>query len=188
MIGYLEGNVQKKLDNGLILKTNGVGYLVYISKILLSEIEEKDEISLFIHTAVSEDDIRLFGFQEIEGLKMFKLLISVSGVGPKTALEVMNNPLLSLKYAISSGDSSLLVKTKGIGKKTAERIMIDLKGKIVVTEKPGEYVTYKDIDEDAVVALSNLGYRRHQILEKLKNMPKEINKTEDIIRYFLQNA
>jgi len=188
MIGYLEGTVQKKIDSNIIIKCNGVGYLVYISKILSSEIEENDQISLYIHTAVNEDDIRLFGFQEIEGMKMFKLLISVSGVGPKTALEIMNNPLPSLKFAISTGDLSLLVNTKGIGKKTAERILIDLKGKIVFTEKPGEYVTYKDIDEDAVVALSNLGYRRHQILEKLKNMPKEINKTEDIIRYFLQNA
>ena len=188
MIAYLEGSVLKKLDDSIIIKNQGIGYKVYLSKILNSEIEENDQISLFIHTAVSDDDIRLFGFQEIEGLKMFKLLISVSGVGPKTALEVMNNPLPSLKFAISTGDLSLLVNTKGIGKKTAERILIDLKGKIVFTEKPGEYVTYKDIDEDAVVALSNLGYRRHQILEKLKNMPKEINKTEDIIRYFLQNA
>lgn len=188
MIGYLEGTIQKKIDNNIIIKCNGVGYLVYVSKILSSEIEENDQISLYIHTAVSEDDIRLFGFLEIEGLKMFKLLISVSGVGPKTALEVMNNPLPSLKYAISSGDSSLLVKTKGIGKKTAERIMIDLKGRIVVTEKPGEYEIYNDIDEDAVAALANLGYRRQQVLSKLRNMPKEINKTEDIIRYFLQNA
>jgi len=188
MIGYLEGTIQKKIDNNIIVKCNGVGYLVYISRNLFTEIEETEPISLYVHTAVSEDSIRLFGFQEIESLKMFKLLITVSGVGPKTALEIMNNPLSSLKYAISSGDSSLLVKTKGIGKKTAERIIIDLKGKVIAGQKPSDYEDYKDIDADAVIALQNLGFRRHQIIEKINSMPKNITKTEDIIRYFLQNA
>jgi len=188
MIGYLEGTIQKKIDNNVIVKCNGVGYLVYIPKILLSEIEENEPIALYIHTAVSEDSIRLFGFQEIESLKMFQLLITVSGVGPKTGLEIMNNPLSSLKYAISKGDSTLLVKTKGIGKKTAERIIIDLKGKVSSEDKPSDYEDYKDIDADAILALQNLGFRRHQIIQKMQTMPKEITKTEDIIRYFLQNA
>lgn len=188
MIGYLEGSIQKKLDNTVIVKTNGVGYLVFLTRIHSSEIEENDNVSLYIHTAVSENDIRLFGFTNIESLKMFQMLITVSGVGPKTALEIMNNPLPALKYALSKGESDLLVKTKGIGKKTAERIIIDLKGKVAISEKPQDYEDIKEADEDAVNALLNLGYRRQQILQKLRNIPKEISKTEDKIRYFLQNA
>ncbi|MBN1494572.1 Holliday junction branch migration protein RuvA [Candidatus Peregrinibacteria bacterium] len=188
MIGYLEGTIQKKIGNNIIVKCSGTGYLVHVTKNLLAETEENEPVALYIHTAVSEDDIRLFGFQEIESLNMFKLLITVSGVGPKTALEIMNNPLSSLKYAISSGDSSLLVKTKGIGKKTAERIIIDLKGKVINEDKPSDYECYKDIDSDAILALQNLGFRKHQIVQKIQLMPKNITKTEDIIRHFLQNA
>lgn len=188
MIAYLNGTIQKKIKDALILKTGGIGYLVHIPTNFLNEYEEDDSIELYCHTAVREDNISIYGFTSIEELNIFKLLISVSGVGPKTALEILNNPVASIKYAISKGETALLVNTPGIGKKTAERIIVDLKGKIDAVEKPGNYSVPKEIDQDAVIALENLGFRRHQIIKSLKNIPEEIKDPEEIIRYFLKNA
>lgn len=188
MIAYLTGTIQKKLKTAIILNVGEVGYLVSITQTFMAEHEVDENAELYIHTAVREDDISLYGFATFDELETFKLLISVSGVGPKSGLEILNNPLSSIKYAISKGDSGLLVKTKGIGKKTAERIVIDLKEKISATDKPENYETPSEINEDAVGALINLGYRKHQIVQKLKKMPSDITEPEDIIKYFLQNA
>lgn len=187
MIAYLEGTVQKMLPDTIIINTGGVGYAVFINQLTATEIQENSDIELFIHTVVREDSITLFGFLKIEELNLFKLLLSVSGVGPKTALEIMNNPVASIKYSISNGDASLLANTKGIGKKTAERIIIDLKEKIGVHEKPAEYKSIKEFDEDVMNALINLGYHKQVVQRTLKKMPEEITETEAIIRYFLQN-
>lgn len=188
MIAYLTGTIQKKLPAGLIINTGDVGYLVSVTQTFLAEHEADESVEIYIHTAVREDDISLYGFASFEELETFKLLISVSGVGPKSGLEILNNPLSSIKYAISKGDSALLVKTKGIGKKTAERIVIDLKEKIGTTDKPTNYEVPSEINEDAITALMNLGYRKHQITQKLKKLPSDITEPEDIIKYFLQNA
>jgi len=190
MIAYLEGEIQKKLSNAVIINTGGVGYLVHINKNFLAECEENEQIETYCHTSVRENDISIFGFLNIAELEMFKLLISVSGIGPKTGLEILNNKVSSLKYAISNGDIELLIKTPGIGKKTAERVILDLKGKISnAIEKPENYTDEtRSVNEDAIAALENLGYRKHQILQTLKKLPENIQDPEEIIRYFLQNA
>ncbi|MBU1446372.1 Holliday junction branch migration protein RuvA [Patescibacteria group bacterium] len=190
MIAYLEGEVQKKLSNAIIINTGGVGYLVHVNKNFLNECEENMRIEAYTHTSVRENDISIFGFQNIPELEMFKLLISVSGIGPKTGLEILNNKVASLKYAIANGDIDLLVQTPGIGKKTAERVILDLQGKITdAIQKPGDYIeNIKDVNEDAINALENLGYRKHQIIQTLKKLPENIKDPEEIIRYFLQNA
>lgn len=187
MIASLEGTIQKKLKGSIILRTNGVGYEVFVNQNSLDEINEEDSTSLFIHTAVREDDIRLFGFLTFEELKTFKLLITVSGVGPKSGLEILNNPVASIKYAISNGETSLLTSTPGIGKKTADRIIVDLKEKIGASEKPEDYSAPTEMNEDVFSALLNLGYHRQIIRQTLKKIPDEIRETEKIIRYFLQN-
>lgn len=188
MIAYLTGTIQKKLPSAIILNAGEIGYLVSATQNYLSEHEANDSVELYIHTAVREDDISLYGFATFEELETFKLLISVSGVGPKSGLEILNNPISSIRFAISKGDVDLLVQTKGIGKKTAERIVIDLKEKIGATSKPDDYEAPSNLNEDAIGALINLGYRKHQIIQKLKNLPQEIKEPEDIIKYFLQNA
>lgn len=188
MIAYLTGTIQKKLPSAIILNAGEIGYLVSATQTYLAEHEQDDAVELYIHTAVREDDISLYGFASFEELETFKLLISVSGVGPKSGLEILNNPISSIKFAISKGDVDLLVQTKGIGKKTAERIVIDLKEKIGATDKPDNYEAPSDLNEDAIGALINLGYRKHQIVQKLKKMPSDITEPEDIIKYFLQNA
>lgn len=188
MIAFLEGTIQKKMDGNIILNTGDIGYLVNISSNTLAEIEEDDGTRLFIHTSVREDDISLYGFKTFEELKLFKKLISVSGVGPKTGLEILNNSPASVRYAIAQGDSTLLEKTPGIGKKTAQRIIIDLKNKVTESQKPDDYINTKNINKDAVKALEKLGFRKHQILSRLKDLPEDVKSEEEIIRYFLQNA
>lgn len=188
MIAFLEGTIQKKLNGGIILNTGDIGYLVNISSNNLAEFEENDGVSLFIHTSVREDDISLYGFQEFEELDLFKKLISVSGVGPKTGLEILNNSAASVRYAISQGDADLLEKTPGIGKKTAQRIIIDLKNKVSESQKPNDYIDLKNVNNDAVKALEKLGFRKNQIISRLKDLPENITSEEEIIRYFLQNA
>lgn len=191
MIAYLEGEVQKKLSNAIIVNTGGVGYLIHVNKNFLSECEENETVEAYTHTSVRENDISIFGFANMAELEMFKLLISVSGIGPKTGLEILNNKVASLKYAISNGDTELLIKTPGIGKKTAERVILDLKGKVAdaIIQKPEDYVgKIQDVNEDAINALENLGYRKHQIVQTLKKLPENIKDPEEIIRYFLQNA
>jgi len=188
MIAFLEGIVQKKLNGAIILNTGDIGYWVNISSNSLAESEENDHLSLFIHTSVREDDISLYGFPKFDELDLFKKLISVSGVGPKTGIEILNNSVASIKYAISQEDTELLEKTPGIGKKTAQRIIIDLKNKVSQNEKPDNYLDTNNINKNAIKALEKLGFRRHQIINKLKDIPEEITTEEEIIRYFLQNA
>lgn len=188
MIAFLEGTIQKKLTENIILNIGNIGYLVNISSNNLAELEENDTLSLFVHTSVREDNISLYGFQTLEELDLFKKLISVSGVGPKTGLEILNSSAASVRYAISEGDAVLLEKTPGIGKKTAQRIIIDLKNKISQSQKPEDYIDMKNINRDAVKALEKLGFRKHQIISRLKDIPEDITNEEEIIRYFLQNA
>lgn len=188
MIAYIEGEIIKKSNKSIVIKCGNIGYLIYVNDNVISEHEENDEIKLHLNTVLRDADISVYGFLTNEELEMFKMLITVSGVGPKSALELLNNPVSSLKYAISKKETAILVNTPGIGKKTAERIIIDLSGKIKDSEKPENYIKSQDINEEALQALINLGYRKHQIINILKNKPDNIKETENIIRYFLQNA
>ncbi|MBD3156882.1 Holliday junction branch migration protein RuvA [Candidatus Peregrinibacteria bacterium] len=188
MIAFLEGTVQKIVPDGVIIRTGSIGYAVTLPSNTIAELEESQGISLYIHTAVREDDISLYGFETFEELTLFKKLISVSGVGPKTAVEILNNSAASVRYAITQGDAALLQKTPGIGKKTAQRIILDLKNKVTEKGKPANYVETKTIHKDAVKALEKLGFRKNQIISRLKELPETITEEEDIIRYFLQNA
>jgi Holliday junction DNA helicase RuvA len=191
MIAYLEGKAMNKQEKTLTLNVNGVGYLVNMPKSILEKIEDGQTLALHIHTNVREDDISLFGFQTKEDLQFYKLLISVSGVGPKTALEIMNAPINKTRKAIAQRDVAHLTLTPGIGKKTAERIIIDLEGKIkadFLEETDSETGNKPAASEDIVQALVQLGYHRQHVLDGLKKIPTEIAGEEAIIKYFLQNS
>ncbi len=186
MISYLEGNIQKKLEKAVIVNVNGVGYLVQVPETVLTEAE--NEISLYIHTHVREDDISLFGFPTLAELKFFKQLISVSGIGPKTGLEFLNIDPSLIKSAILNGDIAVLSRTPGIGKKTAERMILELKNKIDPTDIREHQPITAAIDEDALEALISLGYSRGQVYRILGKANAEFESTEDCIKYFLQNV
>src|SRR3990167_8491176 len=128
MIGFLTGNIITLKPTKLLLDVNGVGYLVNISINTFENISDKKEISLHIYTSVKEDSITLFGFYSETEKEMFELLISVSGIGPKLALNVLSGIQVDdLKTAIEAGNISRIVAIPGVGRKTAERVVLDRK-------------------------------------------------------------
>lgn len=171
MIGSIRGKIILKTGKNLVIETSGVGYKINVSPYLLSKSNKiDDEIFLFIHTHVREDALDLYGFLDYPELEFFEMLISVSGIGPKGALTILGVASIeTLKRAIGTGDISYLTKISGIGKKTAEKIVIELRDKVVnkIGEK-GEGSLQGELD--ALEALKSLGYSQHQAREALKKV------------------
>jgi len=190
MIAYLKGTVLNKSENSLILVNNDIGYDIRVTKKILNKIVEEDDLELFIHTHVREDEISLFGFDTQEEMNFFKNLISISGIGPKIALEVLNFPIPELKKAIFDKNIDYFKQIKGLGKKTSERIFLDMKCKITPDEI--ECVSYsqerREIKDDIFDAVLTLGYSRKQVIKALKNLPEEITDDEEIIKFIIQNV
>lgn len=185
MIAYLSGTVISKQDRTIILNVSGTGYLIYVPRGLKEKTSEGEKLELYIHTNVREDDISLYGFGSKDEWQFFKLLLTVSGVGPKSALEILTMPMPRVKTAIAKKDSALLSTIQGIGKKTSERIIVDLQGK--VKEELMEDQIETPVREDIMQALISLGYNRQQVAYGLKKIPQELEREEEIIKYFLQN-
>lgn len=186
MIAYLSGTVLSKQDRSMVLNVNGTGYLVYVTRGLIEKTRENEKLELFIHTNVREDDISLYGFSNKDEWQFFKLLLTVSGVGPKSALEILNMPMPRVKTAIAKKDVAILSTIPGIGKKTSERIIVDLHGK--VKEELFEEQASAPTHEDIIQALTTLGYNRQHVIQGLKKIPSAITSEEEIIKYFLQNV
>ncbi len=192
MIAYLNGTLQKKLEKKIILNVNNVGYLVTVPSTMLFTLEEGQSLELYIHTSVREDDISLYGLPSADSIKFFYQLISVQGIGPKMATDMMSLPSDNIKNAIITGDTGTLTSIPGVGKKIAERLVTELKDKIEMIST-GSFPQHakgslKRENEEAIDALISLGYQRHEIVRRLKEMPEKIQKPEDIVRYFLQSA
>ncbi len=186
MIGYLIGTILRKNETSLILNVSGVGYLVFVSEKLLEDVKEGKELGLWIYTRVAEGVLDLYGFAEEDELKFFKQLISVSGVGPKTALGFFDMPINKLKQAILNGDSNYVSEAKGVGKKTAEKICIDLKNKIEL-KTSGEITVGEILDQDVIDALVSLGYEEKIVKKILPDCPNECESSEDKIKWCLRN-
>ena len=157
----------------------------------LEKTEEKATVEFFIHTRVREDDISLFGFSSLGELEFFKTLLNVNGIGPKLAMEILSQNPEKVKAALLSSDLLYLTKIPGIGKKTAERLVVELKGKIDWADidiSRTHATLERTVGDDAVNALMGLGYQKFEIIRILKEMPEKIEKIEDIITYFLRNV
>ena len=189
MLAYLHGTIQKKLTKSLIVKVNDIGYLVSVPSNLFEKLKEKQKIELYLYTKVREDDISLYGFETVDELEFFKLLLNVNGIGPKLAMEILSQNTEKAKAAIMSGNIVFLSSISGIGTKTAERIIMELKGKVAVEDISRVHTSLESSMSDEVIeALENLGYQRFEIVRKLKNLPEAITTTEEIITHFLRNA
>lgn len=194
MIAYLSGSVISKNDSYLIILTNqSIGYQVYVTKNLLSEIALEQQISLFIHTNVKEDSITLYGFFDEHELRFFEQLISINGIGPKMATEILGNPLAMIKQAILNNDVTLLTRIKGLGKKTAERLVLELKNKIdlkdVALGANEQDLVPDRVENDVVEALMGLGYDKYMIVKTLSNLPRDFkDNSEEIVKWFLRQA
>ncbi len=166
MIGFFTGKIISSKPTQIILDVNGVGYLVNISITTFEKISEKETASLFIHTSVKEDSITLFGFFNQSEKEMFELLISISGIGPKVSLGILSGISVDdLKDAIANGNVSRLIAIPGIGRKTAERVVLELRNKVDAIKADGSVKTTSAKDE-AISALATLGYQR-QLAEKV---------------------
>ena len=179
MIAYLKGEVITKSEEYVILEVQGIGYKIYMSKKSIDELEKDKEVRVYTYLKVREDDISLFGFCSNEELHMFELLISVGGIGAKSAITILSNITPSrFALAVITNEVNTLKKLPGIGSKTAQRIILELKDKIKteeamdisINEKEQEKEMEEDFEE-LVQALQVLGYRRYeinQILPKVK--------------------
>lgn len=187
MIAYLSGNVIAKHERTVVVNVNGVGYLVSVPRGTHEKIILGEPVELHIHTNVREDDLSLYGFSTLAELQFFKLVLTVSGVGPKSALEILSAPLDRVRHAIAKKDPLFLTKIQGIGKKTAERIIVDLQGKIQEQVMSEEFTPGID-HNDIIAALTSLGYSRAHVVQGLKKVPDELTDEESIIKYFLHHS
>lgn len=176
MIHHLKGQLIEKNPTYVVIECNGIGYTVNISLHTYSLLPESEAISLYTHLQVKEDSHTLYGFKEKSEREIFKLLISVSGVGTSTA-RIMLSSLQPKEVidAIASGDVPTIQSVKGIGAKTAQRVILDLKDKVLKVLGEGEVlVTQNNTNkEEALSALETLGYNRRQAVKVVEKILKD---------------
>lgn len=187
MIYSLDGLLKEKKENFFVVEIGGLGFQVKSSFNVVKSLPEVGQnVKIFTYLHVREDALELYGFLNKAELDFFGMLIGISGIGPKSALGIMGiEKIEKIKAAISEGRSELLTKASGIGKKTAERVVLELRGKLK-QEGAGKIVGLMESDQDIVEALSNLGYAKGQAKEALSKVDSKIIKTEDRIKEALK--
>lgn len=200
MFAYIKGSLEVKTNGYIVIDVNGIGYKIFMSETAINKLGAIGEI-IKIHTyvRVREDDISIYGFNTNEELRMFELLLSVSGIGAKSALVILSNvSVSSFALAIINNDINLLKKLPGIGPKTAQRVILELKDKL---KKENEIVANENTDisdtintaimddekmAEATAALKVLGYTGKEIEKALEKVDANLS-VEDIIRKGLLN-
>lgn len=178
MIALLRGTLAYKSSDHVIIDVGGVGYRLFIPLSTFYSLPEKGEVSLFTHTHVREDALLLYGFLSQEEKDLFGILISISGIGPKLAVNILSHiPAKDLKRAIAAGDIKRLSSLPGIGKKTAERLVLELKDKVGPVDNLPDAddamisnLPAGDLVNDVISALVNLGYKENQARKVLEAM------------------
>mgnify|MGYP002536590700 CR=1 FL=1 len=190
MIAYLKGELVVKSEEYIIIEVQGIGYKVFMSKKSIDELQENRQVRVYTYLKVREDDISLFGFNTNEELRMFELLLSVSGIGAKSAINILSNITpSSFALAVITNDVNTLKKLPGIGAKSAQRVILELKDKL----KTEDAIKSNDIEvttnivennnlEEAIQALKVLGYTRQEIESVLAKIDINTLTVEDIIR------
>ncbi len=187
MIIQLNGKIKFKTERFVVLDVNGVGYQVFVPYETLKEISSKEEVLLWTHLHVRENILDLYGFLNYGELEFFQILIGISGIGPKSALGVLSvAPLDTLRRAIATGETSYLTKVSGVGKRLAEKIVLELKDKLgaIGIEQTNEELKEKT---DAMEALQSLGYSLSESREALRKVPDNIKGMENIVKEALKN-
>lgn len=183
---HLIGTVIDTSDRYFVLENNGIGYKVFSTSELCRKANKKQtSLSVWIHHVIREDASDLYGFETKDDLDFFEQLISISGIGPKSALGVMNvSPVTILRRAIATEDTSHLTKVSGIGKKLAEKIVLELKDKIHLTTDESDSSLQGEVE--VLEALKTIGYSHEDVREALKGIPADIKDTKERIRYALK--
>ena len=185
MIAQIHGEITHKTEKFLIVETAGIGYKIFATSDLLSRAKLNEKIRIWTHLAVRENALDLYGFTSKEELDFFELLNTISGVGPKTAIGILNVATVgSLRKAISTGETAHLTKVSGIGKKIADKIVLELKGKLGNYEETA--LGLKE-EIDALEALKSLGYSHKDAREALKEIDQSLKTTSERIKAALKH-
>ena len=192
MISFIKGNVAYIGDSYIVLDSHDIGFKISMPSSALFRLNEGMIVTIYTHLAVREDDMSLYGFLCNEDLYMFQQLITVSGVGPKGALGILSNiSTEELKMAITAGDAKLISQSKGIGLKTAQKLVVDLKGKFkdtsLVNDANGKAAVNKNIDT-AIMFVESTGISRAQCIKALsKSDVTESSDVDEIIDLIFKN-
>ena len=185
MIGYIDGKVRALRSTYVVLLVGGIGYKLFSTKETLARSQVGSNASLWTHLAIREESHDLYGFTSEEELRFFELLLTVSGIGPKSALAVLDAVSIeTLKSAVSQGRGEYLTKVSGIGRKTAEKIVLELKEKVGAAAESTSEALKGDIE--ALEALRALGYSTQQARETLRKVPAEFSNSNDRLREALK--
>lgn len=186
MIAQIEGKVSHLDEKFIVLMTGGVGYKIYILPDTIEKIkgDKSEHVSLFTHLKVKEDALDLYGFIDKKDMGYFEMLISVSGIGPKGAMNILTAaPPDILERAIATEDTSYLTKVSGIGKKNAEKIILELKDKLGTLSKEEGGLQEESEAIDALVAL---GYSQKEARDSVRKIPDNISDTKEKVRAALR--
>ena len=204
MIAYLEGKVQECTGRSVILNVHGVGYEVSLPERFLGAMIQNSEQHLYIHSHIREDQFSLFGFASLSEKKVFEMLININGIGPKSALEILNTPLQHLADAVLREDIAFLTKIPGIGRKTAEKLLLELRDKSdtlllaaggIANSSQLEHTRHTALSSlektygDVIEALLRLGYDKRRVLDVLSTYEGSADAPEEVIlKYCLQHV
>lgn len=195
MFAYIKGSLEQKSNNYVVIDVGGIGYKIFMATKAIETLGEIGKVvKVHTHYYVREDNISLYGFNTNEELRMFELLLQVSGIGAKSAIAMLSEiSPSSFALAVISDDISQLVKIPGIGKKTAARIVLELKDKlkteeaITKTEEVKISITNEEETSEAIAALQVLGYTKREIEKALENVDTKNLQLEEIIKQGLKN-
>lgn len=180
MISYLEGEIKKIADGYAIVVNDGVGFQVFLSAKTLGGLKEGERASVFVHEYLRENARELYGFMSHSELEFFWRLLDISGVGPRMAMNIIAlGSIEELVKNIEKGNIDYISQVSGVGKKTAQKIVIELKGKLDLTGSEEE-------DQEVITALKNLGYTKSQAREAVRKVSKDVTDTGDKVREALR--
>lgn len=189
MIASISGTVQKIETNSLVVAVGGVGLRVFVPRTVLENVGGVGRaIGLYTHLQVREDDLSLFGFENEDDLDLFTVLLGVQGIGPKVALAILGSlsPEL-LKSAIMREETAVLQRVPGIGKKTAERIMFQLRDKLDLDNVSATMPLVSDVDADVIDVLTSLGFSIIEAQSALQHVPREVQAMDERVQAALQH-
>lgn len=185
MIYSLQGKISETGKDFFVIETGGVSFQVFVSGFLLEKINVNQTIKILTHLELKENTLELYGFENKKESEYFKYLVAISGIGPKSAMNVLSLIRLpDLEKAVLNEKPDILTKVSGIGKKTAQRIVLEFKGKIV--KKPETFPGQEEDDSLVIDALVSMGYTLAQAREAIKKIPLEIKGTNKRLKQTLK--
>lgn len=186
MISYLKGIYQANLSDRIVIDVGGVGYGVAVGDRVKNQAKPEEELAVYVYTHVRDDVLDLYGFDSREELELFQLLLQVSGVGPKSALLIVDRGVEAVKQAIIKADTGFFTTIPRIGKKNAQKIIIELKSKLGsleeldLSQEGGE-------TQEVMEALQAVGFSRQEAIKAVRQLPEELTSPEEKVRHALKH-